>query len=498
MPRWASACVLAVALAALAPGQGPLYRENWAYSHLQWRREQVLARLDAAPEADRATVLELLDEPDLGLPFRNVARALALLSDREFDDTWLFRSMVCAFVLPEVVDPGSSREDCRSLNVSVFLPARVQPSGAPSFRVVVRDTGGKVVHETPDAVPCSLDDLRLAQCPLSVPCNDLPDGEYSIEVVTEVAGAKSREGDPRLFHRFAVLRGYQQRAETAAAAAVRLASQATSLGDCSLLAVAAEVNRAYSGEAPNGDAAGREDLLLLERMLARQENGEDPLAGELGDQLVGLPSGTKRVLPAVLRRPATGNPTRLAVVVGGSPYFRADGARPGAPASTSPRWMARACRDFRPEAAAVLFVESPGAVPMWTEALGKALEAAQRALGVEPAHTTLVVERDAAVAACFDLVSLLPRIQSLQLVNGGVLSRNALESLSGREVVVHVPRGLLGRGLAHTRDVAAGRQGPIQLGGRFVSRSMDVDPWQFALPIALRHVEGQINADSGR
>lgn len=498
MARWARACTVVVALAALAPGQGPLYRENWAYSHLQWRREQLLAKLGSASEANRSRLLDVLEEPDQGLPFRNVARSLALLEDRDFGDAWLFRAMVCAFVLPEVVDPGSSREDCRLLNVSVFLPARLQPIGKASFRVVVRNTSGMVVHEGAAAVACSLDDLRLAQCLIPVPCGDLADGEYSVEVVTELAGGKAREGDPRLVHRFAVLRGYQQRAEAAIAAVARMTTEAKGLAESSLLAVAAEVNRAYSGEAPNGDAAGREDLLLLERMLARQSKGEDPLAGERGDQLVGLPTGTMRVLSGVLRRPATGSLKRLAVVVGGSPFYGADAARPGAPASTSPRWMARACRDFCPEATAVLFVESPGAVPMWSDALGMAVEAAQRALGVEPAHTTLVVERDAAVAACFDLVSLLPRIQSLQLVNGGVLSRSALESLSGREVVVHVPRGLLGRGLVHTRDVVGGSQGSIQLGGRFVSVAMDEHPWQFALPIALRHVARQLTNEAPR
>lgn len=498
MARWARACVVVVALAALAPGQGPLYRENWAYSHLQWRREQLLAALGSADVTKRAKVLELLDEPDQGLPFRNVARALALLAGREFDDSWLFRSMICSFVLPEVVDPGSSRDDCRVLNVSVFLPARVQPSGEASFRVVVRDTNGMVVHEAAEALPCSLDDLRLAQCCLSVPCTDLPDGEYAVELVTEVAGAEAREDDPRLVHRFAVLRGYQQRAEAATATAVRKAADAKALAGASLLAVAAEVNRAYSGEAPNGDAAGREDLLLLERMLARQAKGEDLLGGEQGDQLVGLPTGNRRPLAALLRRPAAGVPSRLVVVVAGSPFYQADGPRPGAPASASPRWAARASRDFRPGATAVLFVESPGAVPQWGEALCTGIEAAQQALGIEPVQTTLVVERDAAVAACFGLATLLPRIQSLQLVNGGVLSRTALESLSGRELVVHVPRGLLGRGLAHTRDVARGSQGPIQLGGRLVSVAMDEHPWQFALPIALRHVAIQLGAEPPR
>lgn len=498
MRRLACACSLLFACAAAAPAQGPLYRENWAHSHLQWRREQLLAKLDAAPAAARAKVLQLLDEPDQGLPFRNVARALALLADREFDDTWLFRAMVCGFVLPEVVDPGSSREDCRALNVSVFLPARVQPSGAALFRLVVRDTSGKVVHGAGDALPCSLDDLRLAQCLLSVPCADLPDGEYSVELVTEVAGVAQEEGDPRLVHRFAVLRGYQQRAEAATAAAARIAAEARGIAGSSLLAVAAEVNRAYSGEAPNGDAAGREDLLLLERMLERQAKGEDPLGGEPGDQLVGLPNETKRPLPAVLRRPATGKVNRLVVVAAGSPFYQADGPRPGAPSSTSPRWTARACRSFEPEATAVLFVESPGAMPQWGEALRMGIEAVQQSLGVEPSRTTLVVERDAAVAVCFGFAALLPRIHSLQLVNGGVLSRNALESLSGRELVVHVPRGLLGRGLVHTRDVAGGMQGPIQLGGSFVSVPMDEHPWQFALPIALGHVARQLGAEPPR
>lgn len=493
-PAWA----LAMALAAVVPAQGPLHRENWAHSHLLWRREQLLARLDAAPADARAKVLELLDEPDQGLPFRNVARALALLAGREFDDTLLFRSMLCAFVLPEVVDPDSSREDCRSLNVSVFLPARVQPSGAASFRLVVRDTSGTIVHEGADAVACSLDDLRLAQCPLSVPCADLPDGEYTVELLTEVAGTTSTEGDPRLVHRFAVLRGYQQRAEAATSAAARVAPDASGMAGSSLLAVAAEVSRAYSGEAPHGDAAGREDLLLLERMLARLAKGEDLLGGEQGDQLVGLPTGSARPLSAVLRRPASGKASRLAVVVGGSPFYQVDGPRPGAPATTSPRWTARACHDFGPEGTAVLFVESPGAMARWVEALGGGIEAAQRALGIEPAQTILVVERDAAVAACFGLAALLPRIQSLQLVNGGVLSRTALESLSGREVVAYVPRGLLGRGLVHTRDVAQGSQGPIQLGGRFVWVAMDEHPWQFALPLAFRHRARQVSAEAPR
>ncbi len=489
---------LVLALGAVLQGQGPLHRENWAYSHLQWRREQLLAEVLRATPTQQALVRDLLDEPDQGLPFRNVARASAKLAGREFDDTWLFRSMVGAFVLPEVVDPDSAREECRSLSVSVFLPARVQPAGATSFRLTVRDTAGRVVHESGTPQACSVDDLRLAQCLLPVPCVGLEDGEYTVEVLSSVAGKDAEAAEPRLVQRFAVLRGYQQRAERAVADATRLAGAAPSIAASSLLAVAAEVNRAYSGEAPNGAATGREDLLLLERMVARSAKGEDVLDGEAGDVLVGLPTGAQRPLTGVLRMPSGGKASCLVVVVAGSPFYGADVPRPGAPASTSPRWTARACADTRPAGAALLFVESPGAMPQWSEALARSVGAAQDRLGIAPSHTTLVVEREAAVAVCFGLAQLLPRIETLDLVNGGVLSRSALEGLQGRRVVAHVSRGPLSRGLQHTKDVVGGSQGPLQFDGSFVPVAVDGYPWQFALPIALRAVTERVAVEAPR
>ena len=496
--RVLTGCLLALALGADARGQGPLHRENWAYSHLQWRREQLQVQVMQATPAQQVAVRDLLDEPDQGLPFRNVVRASAQLSGRGFDDTLLFRSMVGAFVLPEVVDPDSSREECRSLSVSVFLPARVQPAGAASFRVLVRDTSGRVVHESEAPQECSVDDLRLAQCLVPVPCAGLEDGEYTVEVATFVAGKEAVDADPRLVQRFAVLRGYQQRAEQVVAAATRLGGAASGIPACSLLAVAAEVNRAYSGEAPNGAATGREDLLLLERMVARSAKGEDSLEGEAGDVLLGLPTGAQRPLTAVLRMPSGGKASCLVVVAAGSPFYGVDSPRPGAPACTSPRWTARACADTRPVGAAVLFVESPGATPRWSEALARGVGALQDRLGIAPAHTTLVVERDAAVAVCFGLAELLPRIETLDLVNGGVLSRKALEGLQGRRVVAHVSRGPLSRGLQHTKDVVAGSQGPLQFDGSFLPVSADGYPWQFALPLALRAVTGRVALEAPR
>ena len=63
---------------------------------------------------------------------------------------------------------------------------------------------------------------RLAQAEVSVPCADLADGTYEVELRTLFDGARPGPEAPTLRWPFYVLRGYQVRAELAMGKAVEL------------------------------------------------------------------------------------------------------------------------------------------------------------------------------------------------------------------------------------------------------------------------------------
>ena len=70
-----------------------------------------------------------------------------------------------------------------------------------------------------------LADLRMGRASVRVPCGELADGVYEVEVRTELDEKGPRPGDPVLRWPFHVLRGYQARAETVMAAAHSLAEK---------------------------------------------------------------------------------------------------------------------------------------------------------------------------------------------------------------------------------------------------------------------------------
>ena len=129
----------ALILGAVLSAQGPLYRERWSDLHLELLRERVQQESSGRSAGDLTKVAELLSAPDEGVPFRPAARALAFLRGVECDGAFLLRSMVTAFVLPEVVDPALAAEegvqDCRSLNLSLSLPYSLPLPGKVTFEI---------------------------------------------------------------------------------------------------------------------------------------------------------------------------------------------------------------------------------------------------------------------------------------------------------------------------------------------------------------------------
>lgn len=471
-------------LASALPSQGPLYRERWGFLHLQRLRLTVLHELQGRDAATRQQVADLLAAPDRGIPFRGPTAALALLRGVTADDAFSFRSMVSAYVLPEVVDPKADNANCRELNLSVFLPYLAAAPGEVAFDVEVRGPGGEVVFQTAITESTAPADLRTAQARAVVPAGELADGRHEVSVRTRLAGEAPRAQDYVLRHHFAVLRGYQKRAEAAMQSARLAVDQQAELPAALLRGLAGEVVRAYAGEAFAVDSTAVADLQRLEAALQNVAAGKPPLAGMHGRVTAALPAGSQRPLAVTFELPQDATPKPLLLLAPAGPAYDPRAQRPGEPATTSPRWAAALADGLDGGGRYhVVCLESTGTGIDYGQALLRAIELLPQLLPVMPGRVVLVAEREAAVAASFKLPELQRQLRGLALVSGGGLSRQALEGLQGLHLLLCPAQDdPASDGLLRTRDLVAGKYGELKSDVEFALDPPAGKAWLFGIP----------------
>jgi hypothetical protein len=200
-------------------------------------------------------------------------------------------------------------------------------------------------------------------------------------------------------------------------------------------------------------------------------------------------------LAAVVRLPvaaASGAlPSRpLVVFAGGAPAYDARTSRPLVPGSRSPRWLWRDLERFD-EAGRyhVAFLESPGNSVDYTQALEAALAALWELLPARRDQTVLVLEREAAAAACFQ-TKLLAGLAGVVLVGGGVLGAPDLPRLGRLRLLACTSSSPASEGLLRTRDVVAGKYGAVEFAGRFDLDHGPARPWPFGLALAQAVISG--------
>lgn len=456
----AAGLALTVAGIAAAPAgaQGLVYRERWGYLHLEHRRAELAHELAGRGADDVAAVARLVAEPDGGVPFAPVARALARLRGVAADDAFVLRAMVAAYVLPEVCDPDGANEVCRATNVSLFLPFPWTWSGRIAFDLEARDAAGDVVWSARIDQDTGLADLRLARPHAAIPGDRLPDGCYQLRVRTSIGDAGPRAGDPELSWPFHVLRGYQARTEQALAGAATAAADLPPAGRAVLAGASAQVARAYRGEAFAVASEGVADLLRLERMLANIAGGRDPVDGVAGALPLQLPVDGGAPLGAVLQRAtgADGAPVRrrLLVVAPGAPAYDLTGLRPSAPANRDPGWSAHELAGLGAATGShVVFLESPGGGRDYAAALRAALALLPAVVATE-GPPLLVCEREAAVIAALRLRDLQAGLAGLVLVGAGGVPGSVLRDLGALPVRLAPLHGVGGDALARMVDYA--------------------------------------------
>lgn len=443
------------------PAQGPVYRERWGYLYLEQLRAEVWSALRGRDAATRSKVAEVLAQPTLGSPFEPVAKALALLRGVPADAAFLLRASIGVFPLPEVCDPEASNEVCRNFNVSLFLPFSVELPGKVSFQVEVRDRGGALRYTNTVTEDTDLGGLRMARPALEIPGAEFPDGSYELRVVTLVDDQPPRASDPTLRVSFHVLRGYQERSEAAASKVREVAPKLPPLPRALLQGLAAEVSRAYLGEAFDVTSTAVQDLERLERGLENVAAERHVLHGMHGIVATALP-GQGSDLGCVLllaedRHPAAKPPTRpLLVVAGAGPAYGIDAARPTAPATRGPRWLAAQARELpRDLPCDVAFLESPGSGRDYAADLLLALPALRELWGATGQPLVLVAEREAAAIVGLQLTRLQPQFQGLVLLGAGAMPVPALDRLGALPVRLGLVHGLRSsEGLQRVLDYA--------------------------------------------
>ena len=443
-------CAL-TSLLAPALAQGPVYRERWGYLYLERLRAEVRTALAGRDGATATKVADLLAARSAGNPFAGPTKALALLRGVDADPAFELRALVSAFLLPEVSDPEAKNEICRSLHVTLFVPFPTTCTGTLSFAVEVRDRSGAVRFTTTVVRDTSLDDLRSARPVAEVPCGELADGTYDVIVRTCIDGAEPRPNDPVVRMPFHVLRGYQQRAETALARVRDLDPQVPPLPRALLQGFAAEVQRAYTGEAYDVVSDAVADLQRLEAALANQALDRHLLTGlgligpgptGLGGVLPTAMPGSKTGLHCALRfaegwSPESRNPQPLVVFVGGAPAYDLQATRPSAPATRGPRWLASELVAFakrRPWHVACL--ESPGAGRDFAAELPKVLRDLRELLGSGEQPMVLVCEREAAAIVGLQFATMDLPVQGLVLLGAGGMPTATLDRLGALPVRV--------------------------------------------------------------
>jgi hypothetical protein len=478
--------LLASAGSARAAPQGPAYRDSWGYLHLEARRAEVLRELAGRDAATEDAVAQLLRAPTEGLPFRPVARALARLRGVAGDPAFELRTTIGVFVLPEVVDPDGANEVCRAANVSVSLPFALALPGALTFAVTVRAADDDVVWS--GTIERDVDEhaLRNAKASAQVPCAELADGAYRVECTTLVDGVPPRASDPRCVWTFHVLRGYQARAEAALAAA-RARADLPGGPAAWLGGAAAAVQRAYGGEPWAVVSDGVRELERLERVLANLEAGRAVGDGLPGDAALAVQAGTGPPLHCVLRRAAgvraTG-PRPLVVIAAATPAYDVELARPLAPPTRDPRWLAHQLNGFGELAGwHVAFVESPGVGRDYGPSLREALPRLAELAGEVAGKPVLVCEREAAAVVGLQLAQFAPLLRALVLVGGGTIAGPALLAHGALPIRVAAARGSGEESLQRLVDFAAQKRADGSWSGDLAWLSPRRPPWTCALPL---------------
>jgi len=408
--------------------QGPFYRERWADLHLELLRERVVRECAGRDDGTVANVARMLVNVDDSIPFRPAAHALAELRGVRCDDAFLLRCTVGAYVLPEIVDPDASKEECRSLHVTVLLPYVVPLPQDVRFDLEVFDKAGERRFAMDFGAGRQIEDLRMGHVHVEAPAKDLADGTYVARVSVLVDGKRPSSTDYVVEHAFHVLRGYQPRAE-AVQSKILAVEAGLPMSDRALLrGLMLEVNRAYAGEAFDGASDAVADLERAERALANLA-AEKPLLDGLETLLpAALPTGGDKVLPAVLHWPVRKetDPKRpLVCVLAGAPALNTSGRRPSAPDARSARWLHRRVGDFGiGEEWPVVWIESQKPSLPYAKCLPTALEAVHERLPTD-GTTIFVAELEAAVALCF-VDPLLDSARGVVLCGAGAMSRQQL------------------------------------------------------------------------
>ena len=481
----------AALIAWLAPAlaQGPVYRERWGYTHLERLRAIVRGELAGRDSNTRSRVAALLAERDDGVPFAPPAKALAMLRGVPADAAFVLRATIGVYLLPEVCDPQAANEVCRQLNASVFLPFSVASPGKLSFHVQVRDRAGAVAFEATLIDDTAIDDLRMARPAARVPGAELADGAYQLIVRTFVDGVPPGERDPVLRLPFHVLRGYQARSEAAMKRAGELAAGLPPLQRALLTGLAAEVSRAYLGEAFDTVSDAVVDLQRLEAGIGNVTEEKHVLHGFVGDVATALPLRDGQIA-CVLRLGADRNPAMstvplpLVVFASGAPAYDTLATRPTAPATRGPRWAASDLPAFGAgKEWNVAFLESPGGGRNYALELGEALAALRGLWRMRDQPLVLVCEREAAAIAGLRTATLREHCSALVLVGGGALPGPAIDQLGKWPVRVGPVHGHASSdGLLRALDYVELKKREPGWQGDFERLGAELPAWPFGLP----------------
>jgi len=482
--------LLGGAFASCALAQGPVYRERWAWLHLERRRAELLEEIRTRAPADREQVARILAEPTVGSPFLPVARALANARGTTADDSFVLRAAVSVYVLPEVADPDAAKEVCRGTNLSVFLPFSMPAPGELAFDVEVQDEKGTKVWATRIDRNTAMEDLRKAQAVAVVPAGELADGTYRVHVRTLIDGLEARAADPALSWRFHVLRGYQARCEGAVRDARALAEKLDQPERALLSGLEAPVLRAYYGEAFDVESNAVVELQRLELAVRNLAEHKPVLAGMSGEVLTALPSLGKDPLPCVLRLPAGEEPRPLVVFAAGSPAYDLTAYRPTAPATRGPAWTAHELRQFaRQRDWNIAFLDSSGGGRNYMPDVCSGITTL-RALLHSGGPVVLVCDREAATVASFHVDSLRKLVSGLVLVGGGALQAKTLDRPGPLAVRLAPLHGYPGtEGLQRSLDYVARQRAEQKWNGDVERLAAHEPPWTMGLPLLAEDIE---------
>lgn len=471
-----------VLLAGLVSAQ-PLLRERRTHARVLELRHQLLCELEGASADLLAGVAaDLLSDAE-GSAFLPLARALARVRSVKADAAFVFRHGVQVFAMPEIIDGDRYKEAA----VTVHLPFRPEPVGRLTFRVVVRDGGGKTVWDSAIEERTSMDDLLRFTCGTKIPIKDLPDGRYAVDVETLIEGVSPRPADPRSSTCFHVQRDLAERVNRLAEGYKALESSEKSGPHqvAMLVGMLARIQRVIEGEPSSGKSLGGKDLDDALRLLENIEKGLPPLAGLRGWVTIGVVVGEDEPAMVRLRLPVAGEaPRPLVLFVPGSPAYSPTWWRPTSPRSVAPGWLADELDivGFDSDARWHLAVmESPGRYQGNARVVRGVIDGLRKMLPV--GEVVLVGEREGALAAVQTVVETTDLAVGVVLIAGGSLGPADADTLAGQVRMLCIPAtGYPGNhNLRRLADLLEKGVEMLDAGGR---------PWPMALGISAREIEG--------